>query len=101
MAKFLASPAGQKVATTEPQERKRPRDRINVNQLIDRLYADITGDTTAKALTPSQIRAAEILLNKALPNLQATTVSGDPDGVPIQNKHTVEFINASPRKSEV
>jgi len=97
-----------RVTSAEPAERKTPRARIMVDHLIDRLQADIKGEGTfngaqIKPLTPSQIRGIEILLNKALPNLQATTVSGDPDGVPVQSKHThtVEFVNASARKSEV
>lgn len=84
MAAMVAGPDGLKMATEEKALRKSPRDRINVDAIIDRLYADITGDMLGgkkmDAMTPTQVRAAEILLNKRLPNLQATQISGDGDG---------------------
>lgn len=57
----------------------RARDRIRATHLIDRLQAHVMG---LVALESSQIRAAEILLKKVMPDLQATELS-TADGNPV------------------
>lgn len=47
------------------------RAKIKTSQLINRLTAHVLNDVE---LTSTQVRAAEILLSKTLPNLQATTL---------------------------
>lgn len=49
-------------------------EKIRTTQLIKRLQDHTLG---VIELTTSQIRAAEILLNKTLPNLKATELSGE------------------------
>lgn len=50
------------------------RQRIKTSQLINRLMQHVNGETTLDA---SQVTAALGLLNKVLPNLSATTLSGE------------------------
>jgi hypothetical protein len=47
------------------------REKIKVSMLINRLHDHADGSAEMSA---TQIRAAEILLNKSLPNLQQTTL---------------------------
>lgn len=52
------------------------RERIRVGVLIDRLQKHAEG-TLKYPMTPSQIKAAEILLKKKLPDLQSIEMSGE------------------------
>jgi len=52
------------------------RHRVQVSQLINRLQDHADGKCE---MSPTQVRAAEILLKKALPDLAAVTHSGDPE----------------------
>jgi len=53
------------------------RLKIQVSQLINRLQDHVLGQVD---LTPSQIQAAQILLKKALPDLQAMELQGAGEG---------------------
>lgn len=53
------------------------RAKIQAGQLIKVLMDQALGD--APELPPSRMKAIEILLKKSLPDLQAITISGDPD----------------------
>lgn len=53
------------------------RTKIQVSQLINVLEKHALGDT--EEMPSSRLKAIEILLNKTLPNLQSTELSGDPD----------------------
>jgi hypothetical protein len=50
------------------------REKIRVSQLINRLIEHVNGELE---LSWTQIRAAEILLKKSLPDLQAVKHSGE------------------------
>jgi len=50
------------------------RAKIQATQVINRLHAHMMGEVEMSA---SQVKAAEILLKKTLPDLQATTLSTD------------------------
>jgi hypothetical protein len=50
------------------------REKIRVSQLINRLIKHVNGELE---LSRTQIRAAEILLKKTLPDLQAVQHSGE------------------------
>lgn len=52
------------------------RSKIQTSQLINRLEGHALGDTD---LTPTQIKAIEILLRKNLPDLSQVEISGDPE----------------------
>ena len=52
------------------------RKKIQTSQLINRLQDHALGKIE---LSPTQIQAAQILLKKSIPDLQATEISG-PDG---------------------
>lgn len=53
------------------------REKIRTGNLIDRLMRNAEADQ--EFMTANQIRCAEILLRKSVPDLQAVTHSGDPD----------------------
>ena len=65
------------------------RKRIQASQLINRLNSHALSENDVK-MDATQIQAARILLSKVLPDLAATTVSGDADK-PIAHKLTIEF----------
>ena len=50
------------------------RQKIRASQLINRLHAHIFDGLE---LSPTQVRAIEILLRKCIPDLTSTTVTGD------------------------
>ena len=54
------------------------RTKIQASQLINRLTDHVLGNVEMSA---SQVRAAEVLLKKALPDLQAVAVAADRSGV--------------------
>jgi hypothetical protein len=54
------------------------RDKIQASMLLNRLSDNALGKLKSE-MTSSQVKSAEILLRKCLPDLSATTVSGDPD----------------------
>jgi len=63
------------------------RERIQTSQLVNRLINHALGKNE---MTQTQVRAAEILLKKALPDLQSVEMNhGTQDGDPIQ-----DFIKA-------
>jgi hypothetical protein len=67
-------------ARLNPAHDQRTREKIQTTQLINRLISHVNGSVE---LTNSQVRAAEILLRKTLPDLQSVQLSGtDPDGNP-------------------
>lgn len=52
------------------------RAKIQTSQLINRLTDHALGEID---MTPTQIKAIEILLKKSMPDLQAVELSGDPE----------------------
>lgn len=68
---------------------QKTREKIQTSQIINRLVNHIDGTVEMKS---TQIRAAEILLNKTLPNLQATTIAGDQDNpLLLSSEHIVHW----------
>lgn len=64
------------------------RAKIQASQLVNRLQSHVDGKTE---LSPSQIKAAEILLRKSLPDLSAVTLATDPDN-PLQTVNRIELV---------
>lgn len=60
-----------------PEHDARTRAKIQTSQLINRLQTNALAD--AEVMTSGQIKSAEILLRKTLPDLSAVQVSGDPE----------------------
>lgn len=85
------------------------RKRIQTTMLVKRLEEHIlskgeiiNGELINKDLmTQSQVSAALGLLKKTLPDLQAVTLSGDPDNpIKNENKWTIEFVNAGSKDTK-
>ena len=57
-----------KVVRLNPKHDERTRAKIQTSQIINRLIKNINGDIE---MTSSQVRSAEILLRKTLPDLQS------------------------------
>jgi hypothetical protein len=69
------------------------RKRIKTTQLVKRLLANALGELPAE-MSSGQIKSAEILLKKVLPDLQAMTLKGDEDApLKAEHEHTVRFID--------
>ena len=64
------------------------RTKIQTSQLINRLQDHALGEDE---LSPTRIRAIEVLLKKTLPDLTATEISGDADA-PLQTELTVKIV---------
>jgi hypothetical protein len=64
------------------------RQAIQTTYLINRLHKHIEGEVE---LTMAQIRAAEILLKKSLPDLSAVELTGDEDN-PVSVKGVIELV---------
>jgi len=89
----MAAPKNNRTKPGDPLYKK-TRDKIKVSQLINRLNANALGTLTNPPgkkleegeinpiveMTAGQIRSAEILLNKSLPNLIATDLKVEPGG---------------------
>lgn len=61
------------------------RTKIQTSQLINRLQNHALGELE---MEPSQIKAAEVLIRKTLPDLMAMKAElGGPDGGPIEHLH--------------
>lgn len=60
-------------ARLNPAHDERTRAKIQTSQLVNRLFSHANGDVE---MTATQVRAAEVLLKKTLPDLQATTMTG-------------------------
>lgn len=61
------------------------RKKIQTSQLVNRLNKHVNGTVEMSA---TQLKAAEILLKKSLPDLSAITLSGDPDK-PLEHIHEI------------
>lgn len=73
------------------------REKIQVSHIVNRLNSAAKGELE---LTPTQLRAAEILLKKALPDLQSISITGE-DGGPVRIDHAfaVQPVSAKSRKT--
>jgi hypothetical protein len=65
------------------------RSAIQVGMIRDRLEKHVLGECEMSA---TQVRAAEILLKKVMPDLSAVQVDGDGEGGPIQQALEVRFV---------
>lgn len=63
-------------ARLDPAHDERTRAKIQTSQLINRLFSHANGDAEMSA---TQVRAAEVLLKKTLPDLQSVEIGSDPD----------------------
>jgi hypothetical protein len=71
------------------------RTKIQTTQLINRLQNHALSDGEDE-LTPSRLKAIEILLRKSLPDLTATQLTGE-DGGPVQVQQ-IERVIIDPKK---
>lgn len=65
------------------------REKIRTSMLINRLTSHVVGRIE---MSPTQVRAAEVLLKKNLPDLSATELSG-PGGEAIPTAINVRFVS--------
>ncbi len=63
-------------ARLDPAHDERTRAKIQTSQLINRLISHVNGEVE---LSTTQVRAAEILLKKTLPDLSSVEVGSDPE----------------------
>lgn len=59
-----------------PRHQDEVRAKIQASQIINRLQNHLDGEVE---LSQTQVRAAEILLRKSIPDLASTELTGDPD----------------------
>ena len=68
------------------------RRRIQATLLLKRLEDHALGEVE---MTATQIRAAEAVLRKAMPDLSSMVLQGDDEGGPVQVSMAVRLIEAS------
>ena len=81
---------------TSGQSRRRPmtdewRAKIQVGAILTRLNRFVLDKDGKVVMTSAQIKAADVLLRKRLPDLKAIEVTG-PGGGPVQAQVEVTFI---------
>ncbi len=76
-------------ARIRKQHQDEVRERIKVSQLVNVLTDQALGKAK-KELTPSRLKAIEILLRKSLPDLSSVTLTGDANN-PVQHSIKVTF----------
>lgn len=69
------------------------RSKIQASQLVNLLQNHALNDAD---LSPSRMKAAEILLRKSIPDLSAVTVAGDSESPLVVQ--VVSFANSTPPK---
>lgn len=74
------------------------REKIRTSMLINRLQNHVVGRIEMSA---TQLRAAEILLKKNLPDLQAVVHSGDPDSPIVHKNADLVFDNILERAQDL
>lgn len=67
-------------ARLNPRHDEKTREKIQASQLINRLNKNALGALGDKEMTSGQIRSAEILLRKVLPDLSAVDWDGKLEG---------------------
>jgi hypothetical protein len=73
------------------------RTKIQTSQLVNVLQNHALGTDEDKEITPTRMKAIEILLRKALPDLSSTEISGV-DGGDIPIGVGITFVNADNSK---
>lgn len=69
--------------------------KIRASQLVNALQKHVLGGKSK--LTASQVKAAEILLRKCVPDLSATTIGGDADNpLVVEHADAVEALLSRP-----
>lgn len=80
-------------ARINPNHKAEVRERIKVSQLLNRLQKNAL---ETECMTQGQLKSAEILLRKALPDLSAVTIGGDPNGAPVH----LNIVSGVPRAGD-
>lgn len=78
-------------ARLNPKHDAATREKIQTSQLINRLMANANGEVD---MTPGQVRSAEILLKKVLPDLASVELTGDEEN-PVVTKNIFEWASES------
>lgn len=92
----MAAPKRNRSKKTDPLYQQ-TRDKIQISQLTTRLENNALGKLTNPngdeiEMTTGQIASAKLLLDKSMPNLQSTEMSG-PNGKPLDTAMKVTFVN--------
>jgi hypothetical protein len=69
------------------------REKIKTTQLINRLQDHGLGEVE---MSPTQVRAIEILLKKRVPDLTSVALAGDHDGAPVPLA-MIEMVAVQPK----
>jgi hypothetical protein len=66
------------------------RKKIQVSQLIKKLENHALSDDDTAEISPSKMKAIQILLNKSLPDLSSMQITGDDENpLVVENNHNV------------
>jgi hypothetical protein len=79
---------GQRGVRLNPRHQDMVRQKIQASQIVNRLQNHVDGKVE---LSATQVQAARILLDRSLPTLTSTELTGK-DGAPVEA--TVRFVKA-------
>ena len=72
------------------------KERIRIGVIMDRLIKCIHGELE---MTPAQLKAADLVLKKVVPDLARTELTGDEEN-PIQTINTIKIEYVDPKHSD-
>jgi hypothetical protein len=84
--------------TLKPRHQDEIRTKIQTTQLINRLQNHALSDGEDE-ITPSRMKAIEILLRKSLPDLSSVVLQGDAEN-PVSLGVAIEFVSSNSKVSE-
>lgn len=82
---------GNRKPTLSPKVQLETRAKIETTTIVNKLMKLVKGEIQ---MDSTQLKAAEVLLRKSLPDLQSVEITGDPDK-PVNLNATVEFVGKS------
>lgn len=74
---------------TNPNSKPEVRSKIQTGMLLSRLHDNVLGKIE---MSQGQIKSAEILLRKSLPDLSAVAIGQDETKGPVQHTVTIEIV---------
>lgn len=84
--------------TLRPRHQDDVREKIQVSNLITRVQKYAMGELSDEDISSNRLNAIKLLLNKTLPDLSSTEITGDEDK-PLIHKIVREIVRPKPEDS--
>ena len=84
--------------TLRPRHQDDVREKIQVSNLITRVQKYAMGELSDEDISSNRLNAIKLLINKTLPDLSSTEITGDEDK-PLIHKIVREIVRPKPEDS--